>query len=76
MNHAYDIRKLFEHIIQVHKVTAVDIGEIGFLANDSSNAVQHIERGITEIVNNRNVVALLHQLDGRVRTDISGSAGD
>ena len=76
MDDTYDIRKLFENMIQVHEVTAVNIGEIGFLTHNSGNSVQYIDGRVTEIVNNRNVVALLHQLDGRVRTDISGSAGD
>ena len=74
MDDTDNIRKCLEHIVQIHKIAAIDIGELRFASHNCSNAVQHVNRRVAQIIHDCHVVALLHQFNRCMGTDITRSA--
>ena len=63
MNDAYDIRILLEYVIHIHKIAAVHIGKVRSLAYDFLYSLQHINRGVAEIIHDCHLIACLHQFN-------------
>ena len=74
VNHSLNICITIHHIGESRSIIAVHLREVGLFAHNSCNTVQHIFVGIAQVIDNDYIVALLHEFDHRMRTDISGAA--
>ena len=60
MYNSHDIRMLYKDTIHLHIVAAIDIEELRTTTYNLLYTVQDINIGVTEIVHNEHLIALLH----------------
>jgi hypothetical protein len=76
MDHAYDIGMGTEDGVHRYIVAAIGIDKVGTAAYDGLDAIQDLDIGVGEVIDDDNIVALLHEFYDGMRTDIPYSAGD
>ena len=64
MDNTDDVRIRLEDIIEVHEVSAVNIGEVRFVTCDRRYSIEDINGGVAEVIDDGDIVALLHEFDG------------
>jgi hypothetical protein len=76
MDDADDIGIGTEDVVHGDIVAAVHIDKVGTAAYDGLDAVQDLDIGVGEVVNDHNVVALLHEFYDSMRSNIAYSTGN
>ena len=71
---AFDAAKWMTERNSCLQVAAVDLLEGHFGARDAADALHGLKVGVREVVGDHHIESGLDQLDGRVRSDVSGAA--
>lgn len=71
---AIDVRVSLEHLIEPRLVCDVKLGELGPLAADELNAIDHLVGGVVQVVRDDDLVARLEQGQGREGPDVARSS--
>ena len=72
---ALDIGVLVEEALELAQVGDVAVEEGRALADDAGDAVEDVEAGVGEVVDDDDVEAVAHELDHGVGADIAGASG-
>ena len=74
MNDRFDSGLSFEQLVEAVAVAHVDLVETGARTRDCLNAVERFELRIAQVVGDDNIVAVLDELDARMRADKARAA--
>ena len=76
VNYALDRRMSSEDALDSSLVIAVYFVEGGADARDGFDTIEHLDIGVRQVVDTDDLIACLDELNGRVRTDVAGTASD